>query len=268
MTTKRRTHESAEKSFYKKLLTDDCGHKFEIDWTGDTKDISQFVRRQTGQSQYIVVDTRDQFKLTCKKCVWRNSGWVNKDGTIPQGSLSWVNDHIKTAIAERDLHKGFEEAVLVATVKMRRGNDKQFWVCHATDEDFIEATGSRPRWGNVRNPWNVYELKSNGEWAWWGPHTTKEAAVAYAVRKLENLSYKGYEIDYKDVASSVGVVSPAATVSISVRKLINDYKEVNKSNPILMKEWLERADEAIMTMDLLKTLRDEVASDYLESLVL
>ena len=79
---------------------------------------------------------------------------------------------------------------------------------------------------------------------------------------------KGYVVTVKQSTDS-GVVPVAATVAISVRKLINDYKELsNKDNPGVMKKWLDNVNDALTTMELLETLRDEVQEDFAKAMFL
>ena len=274
MATKKIKHDTAEKRFVRKVLQDDVNpHNPVFKWTGEIH-----KQKSYDHQQGIYVDdddgNRDKFEIKCdnKTCgalVFRSwhQDYVNENGAVPAASLTTWNNHILASRAKREAVVVSEEAALIIEVQMIRGSNHEYWVVHQNDKDWWEAVGFGPYTDNHRL-WRVCWKDTRGWKRWANSFGTRDEAVGYCLSMKVKYERKGYVVTVKQSTDS-GVVPVAATVAISVRKLINDYKELsNKDNPGVMKKWLDNVNDALTTMELLETLRDEVQEDFAKAMVL
>jgi hypothetical protein len=249
------THAKAITRFEGKVLKVK-GHKPSIEWTGDTMD------RTYGAPE---PDIRDKFEIKCAcgdrvSTGWGN--WTNKDGSIPQSITGYVNRHMRN---KRPVQPILHDPEKIVEVKMKRGNKTtEYWVAYVGDDEFFESTGTRKP--NTHEPWGLYEKRGDGSWRIRAAYKTRDMAVGYATKLVYSWEGKGYDVETLDHTSS-GHVPPAATVAISVRKLINEYKDATKlNNPVVVKAWLDKVSDALTQMELLHELHETVEEAFHESL--
>ena len=279
MATKKITQAAAEKRFNLKALRDDVEtHEPIITWTGD-------VHMDTIYNGTELVDDtddqRDEFLLSCSNpaCAdgqfrhWRVN-YVNKNGQLPATKINLWNSHILRIRAKRESVTMMQDAALVMEVHMHRGKNHEYWVAHQDDHEFWEATKIESYAdGQNRNssyPWRVPHTNTRGWTRYTGWFRTRDEAIGYVLSMKVKYERKGYVTTIKASTDS-GVVPVAATVAISVRKLINDFKELgtaDRKNPGTMKKWLDDANDALTTMSLLETLRDEAQENLNEALMI
>lgn len=255
------TRKNAESKFKQKLVVID-GHK---DHTPTFKWEKGVPNAWSSRSD------RDIMAVSCKACKdWHTGNWyVNKTGAISQTHVSTFIAHI---IRERPLLDDIEaEKVMIVT--MRRGGTHDFWVAHTNDDDFYEAIGLKEgsypyAWVKQKStPFAAWKLNTTGSWHILGTTVTRDEAIALCIRQRIKYTNKGYETELLTEAST-GHIPPAATVAISVKKLINEYKTAKTKSPYEMKQWLDKTGKALTQMEILQTLHDEVQEQYLESMTL
>ncbi len=261
--TKKITTTKAEERFQKKLLPDKHGHNITVLWTDE-------------KTNYGGDDIRDNFKLKCSKCLgtrigpWYNRYVTNADGTIGQAFVTSANAHISQVQADLDRTPVSTEAKLIMSIEMRRGDDNEYWVAHDDDTDFFEAINrNRSGYKNPQFPWVYCHKNSRGKWNTWSHFSSRDVAIGKIMEDRLKWRNKGLVVTVHE-ESNTGVVPVAATVAISVRKLINDYKEakIDKQNPIALKAWVDKSQEAVDQLNLLTDLRNEVMEAYTEALSL
>lgn len=249
--------DKAEERFFKRVL-DVKGHKVTITWGKLSQD-----RWNEG---------RQEFTLTCSCGVpitgWQGRWSTNADGAIGKHVLTGVNSHIQQArVNEGISREPVEDAKLLMRVPMLRGLEHEYWAVDVRDTDFFEGIKKRPPNVATMYRYQVWFRDSRGKWDQWGWfENLEEAAGAVSKRRWKytsdgKLPLMMYETD-------AGAQSPAISVSVAVRKLIDDFAEIDKSNPIIVKPWLDRVDDALTQMDLLAQLRDEVRNHLLSGMEL
>ena len=246
--------EKAAEGFHRKLLTPNYGHKLKLKWLEPTG---------TGWLGDLW-----HFRITCKKCrktvVAEYRNVQNSDGSIPMGSISQANAHILMA-QKREEAKGAiaVDSRLIMEVEMKRGRNHEYWLVHYKDTDFFESIDMLPA-GSEWAQWSVLFRNTRG-WKRSNTWVTEEEAFGWVVKQKQKYELKGLSPIVKS-SMDTGVTSVAATVKVSVRKLIDDYKAANPDNPVEIKEWMEKADEALQNMELLQALREEVSHDMTDVL--
>ncbi len=260
MANKRISMEAAAKRFLGKLQTEDYGHTITVKWGAAPGAIST-----------VLSGDRETFDITCRKCgtvvaPYRN--FVNADGTIGATKVSEVNFHLWE---QRPKETITTDAYLVMSVEMRRGDDTEFWVAHASDTDFREGIGKVMHDWYQRSAfkWQSFRKDSRGTWRYLGVFATEMEAVGSCSAFERNYTLKGYKVTLHHRNTDFGVIPPAATVKISVKSLINEYKGLRAAaTPIEVKQWLDKVADALTNMDLLEALHEEVKVRFAESLIL
>jgi hypothetical protein len=264
--TKIITQAQAEKRFYNKLSVDKYGHTATIEWTGT---------QTNGWIRSGGTSPRDVFTITCSKCDqslvnrWRASSHTNADGSIPTGDVSNANYHFLLHKPEVLTDMPAEKIMVVHMKRAKRNTE--FWIAHYLDDDFWDSTdiSAAGGWrGSTLTPYMSLKQQSNGKWQRMGAFSSRDEAVGYCTKQKQRYVVKGYVVDVLDHTSS-GHIPPAATVAISVKKLINEYKELRvKATPIEQKQWLDKVSDALKQLELLDSLYEEVRENFKESLEL
>jgi len=255
MASKMMSLQTAEKRFLNKLYKDDYGHSAVVEWPDN----------------YPATGDRRYFEIKCKKCGVRISGgwrsFQNADGSIPSSQVTIYNTHIHQHRPKETIHL---DPYIVMSVEMRRGSDTEFWVALVNDNDFLEAIGDtwRPHgaWADSY-PYAAWRKDSRGKWHYMGTYATEMEAVGKITENQRNYELKGYRATVHTRNDDVGVIPPAATVKLSVRALIDEYKKLRSgATPMEVNEWLGKVNDALTQVSLLETLREEVEERFQKSL--
>jgi hypothetical protein len=255
--TKMISHKKAEERFAARLLPDNHGHRISVHWNGKQLEHTN--------------PKRDKFDLVCSRCTANVNRWemyVNADGTIGVGNITEANSHI---ISRTPAEIVTTEAYVVMTVEMKRGADKEFWVTHKQDTDFLEAINQTKHnyWISDTFPWTSWIKNSRGKWQVVGRYSTELEAVGSCTAFELGYKSRGYACTIHVTDSDVGVTPPSATVAISVRRLIDEYKSLRSgATPLEIKPWLDKVREALVQLELLESLADEVEERFAKSMIL
>lgn len=250
------SQEKAIERFKAKLLSENHGHELKVVFTGT-------------QYEYSGEPYRDQFKVECSKCGEVNTypTHVNVDGSIGAAPISQANSHI---IIKRPQPVVDKEAYLVLSVKMKRGDDRELWVAHFSDSDFLEAIDKKPysNYYGSYNQWRTFHKDSRGVWKNYGSYATEAEAIGSCTAYEVGFKHKGYETTVHVKDSDIGLTPVTATVKLSVKSLINDYKTNLRSGatPMEIKPWLEKVEDAITQIEVLEAFHAEVQERFQKSL--
>jgi len=213
-------------------------------------------------------DGLPEFQMVCS-CGTNQPYWdwglnlPNLDGSIGERYIKIANRHIlaEKLEAEREL-RADEEPCLIAKVHMIRVTH-EWWVFHYTSDlaDEISQT-----WANSRWPWCIAVKKSNG-WRLLLVEMTKTQAIARGMRRLEKERFKGNGVELFEIDSKIGLEAPSATISSSVRRLIDDAKGLKPTaTPHEIKVILQATDDGMTQLKLLEVLRTDLQRRFDESL--
>jgi hypothetical protein len=249
------TTKQAEERAYKRFLKVK-GHQPKIIWSGP--------------STYQWEDGAMTFQIECSCGVPCHPGWrtpkVNADGSIGRMWIGWTNDHLRACMEEARDQGFYEDAKLLMRVPMLRGQDHEWWAVSSADTDFWEAIGHQARKGNPR--WRVAWKNSRGKWKVWGWYEELDGLAGEVMRRKVAYERQG-KIPLVFYSTDVGAQSPAVTIELAVRRLIDDYAAVeDKSNPLVVKPWLDKVTDSLTHVELLTQLHKEVQLDLMESMEL
>ncbi len=245
----------AEAGFRRKVI-EDKNHEIEVTWDPDT------------QKAYQPIEYH--LKCSCGKASgwqWRDRG-LNKDDTMPKKAITTVNAHIINSTREHNLveqrKEGSEEPRLVARVHMTRVIH-EWWIAHQTSDLAVELGLSAPgRFDNY--PWKVLQ-KNTRRWKFVQSHRTKEQAVAAILKYVEKERYRGHGVEIIDANMELGIEAPVATIASSVRRLIDDAKNLgDDATPHELAAVLEATQDGMAQLELLKPLREELRNRFGQAL--
>lgn len=241
----------AEAKFRSKVISNQ-DHQIEVTWDPDT------------QKAYQPIEYH--LSCSCGKASgwqWRDRG-LNKDDTMPRKAVTTVNAHIINSTRETDLvrqrKEGSEEPRLVARVHMTRVIH-EWWIAHQTSDLAVEL-GIGQRNGHVNYPWKVLQ-KNTRRWKFVQSHRTKEQAVAAILKYVEKERYRGHGVEIVDANMELGIEAPVATIASSVRRLIDDAKELGEDPaPHELAAILQATDDGMAQLELLEPLREELRNRF------
>lgn len=172
---------------------------------------------------------------------------------VPKRLVWATNQHLtQFRAAER-------ETFLALTVEMKRGHVQEWWVVHKTDVEFFEAAGwwndqigSHPHTTDL--PWSMW-VKKGSKFVFKGQCESLGGALSNVYAVQAKREFSGYKTTMH-VADDVGVVPPTASVNMSVRLLVDEAKDLKKLQDIT--GWLERAEQGILELEVLQTVRDQI----------
>lgn len=243
----------AEARFRNKVIPNK-DHQIEVTWNADT------------QKSYQPIEYH--LRCSCGKgggWQWRDRG-LNQDDTMPKKAITTVNAHIINATRERDLveqrKEGWEEPRLVARVHMTRVTH-EWWIAHQTSDLAVEL-GIVGRLDNY--PWKVLQ-KNTRRWKFVQSHRTKEQSVAAILKYVEKERYRGHGVEIIDANMELGIEAPVATIASSVRRLIDDAKELGDNPaPHEVAAILEATQDGLAQLELLEPLREELRNRFGQAL--
>lgn len=228
-------------------------HQIEVTWDPDTQKAYQPV----------------EYQLSCS-CGnasgwnWRERG-LNKDDTMPKKAITTVNAHIINSTREHNLveqrKEGAEEPRLVARVHMTRVVH-EWWIAHQTSDLAVELNISQRSGIHDNYPWKVLQ-KNTRRWKFVQSHRTKEQAVAAILKYVEKERYRGHGVEIVDANMELGIEAPVATIASSVRRLIDDAKELGEDPaPHELAAILQATDDGMAQLELLEPLREELRNRF------
>ncbi len=206
-----------------------------------------------------------RFKVHCSCDYPWNWDYVNADGSIGVRHIRGVNKHIlvQTLQAAQPVVVD-DEPFLIAKVHLTRVTH-EWWVFHYSSDLADEVANTRNHWGNQTWPWMVAVKKTNG-WRTQVVEKTKEQAIAGALRRLENERARGNGVEIFDIEATIGIEAPTATISSSVRRLIDDAKGLKpKATPHEIQTVLQAANKGLIQLKLLEVLQKDLQRRFDES---
>lgn len=217
-------------------------------------------------------DPRARVEVTCS-CSGMfsyNPQRVNKNGHIPSRYVTTFNSHIlgiQTKEENEKLeHIGVPEPSLIAKVHMVRITH-EWWVFHVNSDLAKEVSkGTKVSYSYRGWNWKLAVKKSNG-WRGYGSANSREEAVATVLMLIEKERYRGHKVEIFDTSTSIGVEAPVATIANSVRRLLDDAKDLNENaSPHEVAAVLQVTSDGIIQLEMLLDLKEELSGRFSKAL--
>ncbi len=248
---------NAERAFHRKVVQEP-GHIITVTW-------------ESG----LIAGRVDQYSVQCSCGAEQGWGWkdrgMNADGSMSGKSVMLANQHVIEVQRDKDykLSWGNErpEPRLIAKVHLSRVTH-EWWVAHM-DSNLVQET-VYPKGHNqpisAQWPWKILQ-KNSHRYKFIQSHRTQEQAVGAVLKYVERERYRGHDVTILDDEMTVGIEAPAATIEVSVRRLINAAKSLGKNpTPHSLAAVLQATNDGVAQLELLEELREELRNRFGQAL--